>query len=373
MPLVGIRERSFTTIASAFALILVVAAIIAACAGTPALPPQPGNEEPPGFFPTTPITDAGVATQNLYALTFVIAVIVFMLVEGLLIFITIRFRRRPTDTELPSQTHGSNPLEILWTVVPAITITVLFIAALITLNEEYETRAASVGVVIDVTGFQWQWTFDYPNEELSFTGAGIQGPLMVIPVNETVRIRLHANDVIHSFYVPQFLYKKDVVPGRVNEFDVIVTNPGTYGGQCAEFCGVGHADMVFTVQAMERADFDAWVVQQQQAGPTQAPAPSGAAAIALTAVSLTAFDPATLSTPANQPIVFNFVNADPGGQPHNVAIKGANPDGTDWIGLPIANAGQSAQYVSPPLPAATYEFYCSVHPTTMRGTLNVGQ
>ena len=371
MPLVGIRKRSVTTIASVLALLTAIAAIVAACAGQPGFPPQPGNEEPPGFFPTQPITDAGVATQNLYTLTFAIAVIVFALVEGLLIWITIRYRRRPTDTELPKQTHGSNPLEILWTIVPAITVTVLFVAALITLNEEYETHAASPSVVIDVTGLQWVWRFDYPDQDLSFTGTGRDGPTMALPINETVRIRLHATDVIHSFYVPQFLYKKDAVPGRVNEFDVVVTKPGTFGGNCAEFCGLSHADMIFTVQAMPRADFDAWVTEQQQARPSQAPVPSGAPSITLTAVSSTAFDPATLNAPADKPIVFDFRNADPA-QRHNVAIQAANPDGSDWIGLPIAEAGQSATYVSPPLPAATYEFYCAVHPTTMRGTLEVG-
>ena len=233
MPLVGIRKRSLTTIATTIALLVAIATIVAACASaaTPALPPQPGNEEPPGFFPTTPITDAGTATQELYLLTFLIAVIVFALVEGLLIFMTIRFRRRPTDTELPPQIHGSNPLEILWTIVPTITVTVLFIAALITLTDKFEARAASPGVIVDVEAFQWQWTFNYEAQGLKFTGSGIQGPVMALPTNETVRIRLHASDVIHSFYVPQFLYKKDVVPGRVNEFDVMVTKAGTYGGQ----------------------------------------------------------------------------------------------------------------------------------------------
>jgi plastocyanin len=194
-----------------------------------------------------------------------------------------------------------------------------------------------------------------------------------MPVNEMVRIRLHATDVIHSFYVPQFLYKKDVIPGRINEFDVMVTVPGTYGGQCAEFCGLNHANMLFTVQAMSRPDFDAWVTQQQQAQPSQPPAPPpGAPTISLSALSTTAFDQSTLTAPANQPIGFDFTNADPGGQPHDVSIKQANPDGTDWIGMPFANAGQKATYVSPPLAAGTYEFYCAVHPTTMTGTLTVG-
>ncbi len=377
MPLVGLRNRSKLTVASAIALLFVVASIVAACAGAAnvqPLPPQPGNEQPPGFFPTTPVTEAGEATQQLYTLTFVIAVIVFFLVEGLLIFITLRFRRRREQTELPYQRHGNNPLEILWTIVPTITVTVLFVAALITLNEQYEPTANTPDVVIDVTGFQWQWTFDYEQQGLSFTGAGNTGPEMAMPINEPVRIRLHATDVIHSFYVPQFLYKKDVVPGRVNEFDVTVTTPGRWGGQCAEFCGIGHAEMQFTVNAMSRADFDAWVVQQQQSAPTPAvPPPGGGPTIDLAAESTTAFDESTLSAPADEPITFNFTNADPGGQPHNVAIEAANPDGTDWLGMPFANAGQSATYVSPPLPAGTYDFYCAVHPTTMRGTLNVGQ
>jgi cytochrome c oxidase subunit 2 len=375
VPLVGIRKRSLSTIAPTSALLVAIAALVAACAGVggPGLPPQPGNEEPPGFFPTTPITDAGTATQNLYTLTFVIAIIVFALVEGLLIYITIKFRRRPTDTELPPQTHGSNPLEILWTVVPTITVTVLFVAALITLTEKYETRAATPGVTIDVTGFQWQWTFAYAEQDLSFTGSGIQGPLMAMPVNETVRIRLHSadTDVIHSFYVPQFLYKKDVVPGRVNEFDIIVTEPGTYGGQCAEFCGVGHANMLFTVQAMDRPAFNAWVAEQQQARPTGQPsAPPGAPAINVTSVGvLEGFDPKTLTAPANQPFVVNLTNSDPAA-PHDFGIKAANPDGSDFKGDPDAQPSGSATYNIPPMPPNTYEFYCTIHPN-MTGTLTV--
>ena len=267
MPLVGIRKRSITTLCSALGLLVVMATLVAACAGQPGLPPQPGNEQPPGFFPTDPVTEQGVATQNLYTLTFVIAVIVFVLVEGLLLYITVRFRRRPTDTELPPQTHGSNPLEILWTIVPTITVTVLFVAALITLNEQYNTASSTPDVTIDVEAFQWQWTFNYEEQGLTFTGTGSNGPHMAMPINETVRIRLHAVDVIHSFYVPQFLYKLDAVPGRVNEFDVRVTNPGTYGGQCAEFCGLQHTQMLFTVDAMTRAEFDTWVASSRPRAP----------------------------------------------------------------------------------------------------------
>ena len=293
------------------------------------LPPQPGNEEPPGFFPTTPITDAGTATQDLYTLTFVIAVIVFALVEGLLIYITIRFRRRPTDTELPPQTHGSNPLEILWTVVPTITVTGPVRRRPDHADRQVRDRAPRHRTsTIDVTGFQWQWTFDYQDQGLSFTGSGIQGPVMAMPINETVRIRLHANDVIHSFYVPQFLYKKDVVPGRVNEFDVMVTKAGTYGGQCAEFCGIGHADMHFTVEAMDRAAIRRLGARSnsrpRRTGQPERPTRRARLSRSRPWASSQGFDPKTLTAPANQPFVVNLTNADPTA-PHDFGIKARQP------------------------------------------------
>ena len=163
---------------------------------------------------------------------------------------------------------------------------------------------------------------------------------MVLPVNQPIRFRVTGQDVIHSFYVPQFFYKKDAIPGRVNEFDLTITDPGTYGGQCAEFCGLGHSKMYFTVRAVTRADFDQWVQDEQaKANKTPAPAPSGAATLVLKAISATAgFDQKTLSAPADTPLAIDFTNSDTT-VPHNFAIKGANPDGTDWFGTPFAPAG----------------------------------
>jgi cytochrome c oxidase subunit 2 len=331
------------------------------------------------MLPGQVVTEQGRAAANLYDITLVIATIVFVLVEGLLIYITIRFRRRPTDTGLPPQIHGSNPLEILWTIIPAITVTALFVAALITLTDETEARSPNPAVTVDVTGFQWQWTFEYPDylttagEPVSFTGAGTKGPEMVLPVDETIRIRLSANDVIHSFYVPQFFYKRDVIPGRINEFDVKIDEPGTYGGQCAEFCGIGHADMFFTVRAVSRAEFDTWVSEKQTAVPSAAPsAPPDATTVEVQSVGvLEGFSPAELNAPADKPWVVNLTNADPN-VPHDFSIHEALPDGGDWLGDPDAQGGGSAVYQPPPLPAGEYQFFCSLHPN-MVGTLHVGR
>ena len=196
---------------------------------------------------------------------------------------------------------------------------------------------------------------------------------MVMPVNENVHIRLHSADVIHSFYVPQFLYKLDVVPGRTNEFDVNVDQVGTYSGQCAEFCGLGHADMHFSVQAMTRADFDAWVVESQKPAESAAPsAPAGGATVTLQSISVTeGFSPTELTVPADQPWTVQLDNVDPS-VPHNFSIHGANPDGSDWLGTPNANGGETAVYQPPPLAPGDYQFFCSIHPN-MVGTLHVGQ
>ena len=134
--------------------------------------------------------------------------------------------------------------------------------------------------------------------------------------------------------------------------------------------------MYFTVRAVDRATFDQWVADEQaKAAATPAPPPSGghrraaATTLSVSASHNLAFDQSTLTAPADQPLTIEFANLDPV-NPHNVAIKGANPDGTDWIGLPIAKAGQNAVYKAPALKAGDYTFYCSVH-ANMTGTLTV--
>ncbi len=362
--------RAATRYLSWIGLATLAALVVAGCATRgDDHPTSPGT---PSVLPGSVVTEQGRQAADLYLPIFIIAVIIFVLVEGLLILVALRFRRKRGDAALPGQRHGNNTLEVLWTAIPAIVVLVLFVVSTSVLLK-VDTVAADPAVTVDVTGFQWQWTFDYKDQGLSFTGAGKDGPEMVVPVNETIAIRLHAEDVIHSFYVPQFFRKLDVVPGRVNEFQVKVVEEGTFGGQCAEFCGLSHSDMYFTVRAVDRATFDRWVTDEQaKAAATPEPAASGGpagAVVELSASTNLAFDQQTLSAPADQPLTIKFANHDPS-NPHNVSIKAAKADGKDWIGLPIAKAGQDAVYQAPALKAGTYTFYCSVH-GNMTGTLTV--
>lgn len=366
------------------ALLAACAVVLVACTSGTVNQNPTGDANPPDFFPGEVVTEQGALSAGLYGLVFAIATAVFILVEGLIIFIAFRFRRRATDTALPPQTHGHNLLEIAWTVIPALVVTGLFVLSMSVLFR-VNARAPAPAETIDVTGFQWQWKFEYPEHRsaagkpLTFTGAGKEGPEAVLPVGETIRFRLHSNDVIHSFYVPQSFHKLDVVPGRVNELDMTFKTAGTFGGQCAEFCGLAHADMYFTVRAVTRAEFDAWVAAETtNANATPTPAPSGGSpppagsTVDVSAISITeGFDPRDLKAPADTPITFNLTNTDQSA-PHNVAIRGATPDGGDWIGEPFADPGQSATYQAPPLPGGTYEYFCSIHPN-MVGSLAVGE
>jgi cytochrome c oxidase subunit 2 len=119
--------------------------------------------------------------------------------------------------------------------------------------------------VIEVRGFQWQWQFHYRDEDVTVTGTPDKLPQMVLPVNQTARLILTSDDVIHSFYVPDFNEKRDLIPGVRNRIDLDPIEIGTYVGRCAEFCGLDHARMDFTVKVVSQADYREWVADRQGA------------------------------------------------------------------------------------------------------------
>jgi cytochrome c oxidase subunit 2 len=204
--------------------------------------------------------------KNLFFLTMWPALGVLALVEIGLLYIVIRFRHKKGDDGLPVQTHGNNTLEIGWTIAPIIMMA-FFVPAVVGGIVDLG-RTPKNSLVVDVTAVQWQWLFAYP---VAGGGAAVQGTAneLHIPINKTIDIQLKSgtgtNDVIHSFWVPKLAGKTDVIPGRANHMWIKGTDAGTYEGQCAEFCGIGHAEMRFKVVVESQADFDAFLKQQAAA------------------------------------------------------------------------------------------------------------
>ncbi len=189
------------------------------------------------------------------------AVFVFVVVGGILIYAAIRFRRKPGDPD-PEQTHGNTPLEIGWTVAPALILAVVAVPTVTTIF--YNANSPDPGsLTIDVVGHQWWWEFNYPHPDGSDSVVTAANELH-IPVDEVININLDSKDVLHSFWIPKIAGKVDLVPNHPNQMWILAEEPGEYYGQCAEFCGVAHANMRFRVIAQSRPEFDAWLSTQAQ-------------------------------------------------------------------------------------------------------------
>jgi cytochrome c oxidase subunit 2 len=331
------------------------------------------------MFPPVAATEQGRDIRNLYDVVFIFATVIFILVEGLIVWTVIRYRRKPGDDELPPQVHGNNIAETLWTVVPTLIVAFLFFISWQTLNR-VDAVSATPDLHMKALAGQFQWQFVYYAEDgqtelfTQLVPAGPDGGLAV-PVGRTVQLQLESHDVIHAFYVPHFLFKRDVVPGQVNRFDFKVDESQagqTFGGQCAELCGTGHRVMVFEVHAMTQADYDAWIQDQvEKAQQSPPPSPSGGAPPPSATLELTAqnvaFTETSLEAPADQPFAIHFVNAD-NGIPHDVAIKDSS-GAIVFNGEDVTGPGEATDNV-PPLPAGSYPYVCTFH-ANMTGTLTV--
>jgi cytochrome c oxidase subunit II len=214
-----------------------------------------------GCLPTS-VTDQGRVVNDLWNVFLVPAIAVAAVVWGLITIAIVRFRRRAsTPSEPPPQIAGHTGLEVVWTVIPIAIVAVLFI---LTVGAVYRIYGRTDGGIdVNVTAFRWQWQIDYPADGVSVVGLPDVPPEMVVPVGEPVHVTLTSPDVVHSFYVPIFLFKRDAIPGRPNTFEFTVEDEGTYRGQCAEFCGVNHDRMTFSVRAVQRAEYEAWLSEQR--------------------------------------------------------------------------------------------------------------
>jgi cytochrome c oxidase subunit II len=218
--------------------------------------------------------------RDLIIPVFWVAAAVFVIVEGGIVLIAIKYRHRKGQDRMPPQLHGNTRLEIGWTIAPAIVLAVVMVPTVAGIWDLARPPAADA-LNVTVEGHQWWWAFRYTDADMQ-VGYADNGPIvtadvMVIPVGREVSLSLesvgggaHDDDgvsdfqVIHSFWVPRLAGKQDVVPGRTNHIVLEASEAGTYWGQCAEFCGLQHGQMRFRVVALDEPDFEAWVQHQQE-------------------------------------------------------------------------------------------------------------
>ncbi len=223
-------------------LVLILIALLAAC--------TPDN-------PQSTFGAAGSVAEDqarLFEFIFWIAVVIFILVEGAVIYAAIRFRRRSDNDELPHQTHGNDKLEIAWTIIPALVLIAIAVPTLIDIWAQQNGVPDDQGDVLSVEaiGHQWWFEFRYPDYEI------ITSNELHIPVDRPVAFKLESQDVIHSFWVPKIAGKVDMVPLHENYMWMTGTEVGEFYGQCAEFCGIAHAHMRFRVFVHTEEDFLVW-------------------------------------------------------------------------------------------------------------------
>ena len=237
----------------------------------------------PSSTPQSSLNPKSVETakiDRLWNLVFWIATVIFFLVEGALVVSIVKWRERPGDDSEPKQLHGNTKLEIVWTIIPAVILAVIAVPTMKTL---FELRSPAEGpdvLTVNVTGHQWWWEFEYPD----LVGDDGQ-PLLTanelhIPAGITTELIMTSADVLHSFWVPSLAGKRDLVPGQLTAIKM-TPDADIAGeeipGQCAEFCGLSHADMRITVFVDSAEAFDAWAATELQAAavPTDGPAAAG--------------------------------------------------------------------------------------------------
>lgn len=213
------------------------------------------------------ITPQATLMRQLWTGSTLAALVVGVIVWALIFWACLLYRRKNRD--LPKQTAYNLPVEVVLTVIPFLIIAVLFYYTVV-VQTDVEAQAAEPEVTVEVTGFQWNWEFRYLEETveetdqpISILGDSSASAVLVLPVGRTVQFELVSNDVIHSFWVPEFLFKRDVIPGQNfgydNDFEVTIEQEGAYVGRCAELCGIYHSTMNFEVRAVSPEVFDEYI------------------------------------------------------------------------------------------------------------------
>jgi cytochrome c oxidase subunit 2 len=210
-----------------------------------------------GPWPLDPRGPQADSIAFLYWIMFAAAAVVLVIVVGALTYSGIKFRDRPG--RIAQQIHGHNTLELIWTVVPTLMVISFTVLSWDRLNLINNVDAGSA-MTVKVEGAQWSWAFTYPDQQMFKleNGTTLQAGELDIPVGTKIKLELTAKDVIHSFWVPNIGGKKDAVPGHTTTMWIQADEPGVYKGQCTEFCGDGHADMLITVNVHPVGEYARW-------------------------------------------------------------------------------------------------------------------
>lgn len=220
-----------------------------------------------------PATDRAPFINDLWRGGWLAAILVGVMVWGLILYAAFRFRRR-SDDEIPVQVRYNLPIEILYTIAPIVMVVVFFYFTVQTQNDVLANASedGEADHTIAVVGQKWSWTFNYVEEDavdgetVHVVGTPNDPPVLVLPVDESITVELRSPDVIHSFWVPSFLMKMDVVPGRENSFSFTPTREGTFAGKCAELCGTYHSKMLFDVEVVSAEEYDEYLRGLEEQG-----------------------------------------------------------------------------------------------------------
>ncbi|GCD19974.1 cytochrome c oxidase subunit II [Cellulomonas algicola] len=222
------------------------------------------------------ITDQTARIVSLWRGSWIAALIVGLITWGLILWCVAVYRKRKNDDVLPVQLRYHVPLEVMYVILPIFMVGVLFYYTNRDVTALQDT-SAEADIHVQAIGKQWSWDFNYLDDDAYETGqhaqdvGGSSGALadqvtLYLPVDERVEFTLDSRDVIHSFWIPSFLYKMDMIPGKTNTFQVTPTEEGTYLGKCAELCGEYHSSMLFNVKVVSREEFDAHIQELKDKG-----------------------------------------------------------------------------------------------------------
>jgi cytochrome c oxidase subunit 2 len=270
--------RPFQT-ARRLAPVLAIALAMTACGGTSGDYPQSTLH---------PKSDLTSTIDGVFMTTVWWALLVFVLVEGALLYVIFRYRGKPNDGE-PSQVHGNTLLEIIWTAIPALILAMIAVPTVRAIFQTYEVPKGDA-LEVEVIGHQWWWEFKYPQYGVTTANE------LHVPVGRTVTLKMTTVDVLHSFWLPQLAAKRDVFPNRITTIWFRADSTGYYSGQCAEFCGLQHARMAFHVSATTPEEFDTFITGLRSTGtpvPGNTPPPAAPASASgeVTTTSLAAQQP----------------------------------------------------------------------------------